>query len=67
MVELVMEGRAFDFSFQFGESVFQRLCYKFRDMLLNQSTDLASAYQKVEKALDRGLNKTLKKAYKMEE
>ena len=67
MVELVMEGRAFDFSFQFGESVFQRLCYKFRDMLLTKSTDLASAYAKVEKALDRGLNKTLKKAYKMEE
>ena len=66
MVELIMAGRAFDFSFQFGESCFQRLCYKIRDMLVNNNANLASDYKKTEKALDKAMTRILGAAYNLE-
>ncbi len=66
MVELIMAGRAFDFSFQFGESCFQRLPYLIRDHLVNNNPNLASAYKKLEKALGKSLTKILGKAYELE-
>lgn len=66
MVELIMAGRAFDFSFQFGESCFQRLPYLIRDHLVNNNPNLASAYKKLEKALNKSLDKILGKAYDLE-
>lgn len=66
MVELIMAGRAFDFSFQFGESCFQRLPYLIRDHLSNNNPNLASAYKKLEKALSKSMDKILGKAYDLE-
>ncbi|MBQ4590503.1 MAG: hypothetical protein IJB20_00575 [Clostridia bacterium] len=66
MVELIMAGRAFDFSFQFGESCFQRLPYLIRDHLVNNNPNLASAYKKLEKALNKSMDKILGKAYDLE-
>lgn len=66
MVELIMAGRAFDFSFQFGESCFQRLPYLIRDHLVNNNANLASDYKKIEKALNKSMDKILGKAYNLD-
>ena len=66
MVELIMAGRAFDFSFQFGESCFQRLPYLIRDHLADNDPNLASAYKKLEKPLSKTMDKILGKAYNLE-
>lgn len=66
MVELIMAGRAFDFSFQFGASCFQRLPYMIRDALVDNKPNLASNYKKIEKALNKSMDKILKKAYNIE-
>ncbi len=66
MVELIMAGRAFDFSFQFGESCFQRLPYLIRDHLADNNPNIASKYKKSEKALNKSLSKILGKAYDIE-
>ena len=57
---------SFDFSFQFGESCFQRLPYLIRDHLVDNNPNLASAYKKLEKALNKSLTKILGKAYDLE-
>lgn len=57
MVDLVLSGRNFDFSFLFGESEFQRLPYMFRDLLADRSTDVASGYKKIQKILTRSVGK----------
>ena len=66
MVELIMAGRAFDFSFQFGESCFQRLPYMIRDHLVDNDPNLASAYKKLEKPLSKSMEKILYKAYNLD-
>lgn len=66
MVELIMAGRAFDFSFQFGESCFQRLPYMLRDALKNNKPNLASDYKKLEKVLKKSMDKVLGKAYDLD-
>ncbi len=58
MIDLIMNGRVYEFSFQFGESL-ANLPYMFRNQLYNNSTDLASTLKKSEKAL----NKKLKQLY----
>ena len=58
MIDLIMEGRVFEFSFQFGEYL-SDLPYTFRNCLLNNTTDLASTLQKNRKAI----NKKLKELY----
>ena len=62
MVELIMAGRAFEFSFQFGESYFQRLPYFIRERI-NDQTDITSKYKAVEKALKKGLEKKFAEIY----
>ena len=57
MVDMVLSGRNFDFSFLFGESEFQRLPYMFRDLLADRSTDVASEYKKIQKILSRSVGK----------
>lgn len=63
MVDLIVAGRKFDFSFQFGETYLSRMCYLFRDMLLNNKTDLASEYKAKEKPLTKQIEKKLKPLY----
>ncbi len=63
MVDIVFSGRLFDFSYQFGDSVFARIPYMIRDMLASQKNNLASTYKAKEKALTKSLNKMLEVRY----
>ena len=57
MVDLVLAGRNFDFSFLFGDSEFQGLPYMFRDLLREKITDISSRYAKIRKALNKSVEK----------
>ena len=57
MIDLIMSGRKFDVSFQFGEQHFARLPYLFRDLLKAPSTALASKWTTVEKQINKKLEK----------
>lgn len=54
MIDLIMAGRKFEFSFQFGEYL-STLPYMFRNCLYNNSSDLASTIQKNKKAISKKL------------
>lgn len=56
IVDIVMAGRKFEFSFQFGD-VIQRIPYLFRDMLYQNNTNLASKFTSIEKTLKKSLEK----------
>ncbi|MCQ2431442.1 MAG: hypothetical protein MJ175_02435, partial [Clostridia bacterium] len=57
MIDLIMSGRKFEVSFQFGEQYFARLPYLFRDLLLSPSVALTKKYATVEKQLNKNLEK----------
>ena len=59
MIDLIMSGRKFEFSFQFGKDHFLRMPYLFRDLLLTPSLKIASKWATVEKHV----NKTRDKFY----
>lgn len=63
MVDLIMSGRNFDFSFQFGESYFDYLPYKLRNCLKDNTPDLASAYKKIEKPINKAIKNKLLPLY----
>ncbi len=63
MVDLIVAGRNFDFSFQFGETYMARMCYLFRDLLLDGSDALASTYKKKETVLTKSISKKLVPLY----
>lgn len=63
MVDIIMSGRDFDFSFQFGETYFVRLPYLVRDMLLNNKTNVASEYKVKEKAMLKTITQKLLPLY----
>ncbi len=56
MVDIIVSGRNFDFSFQFGESYFANICYMFRGMLQSETNDLASRYKTKEKVLEKQIS-----------
>ncbi|NLB15459.1 MAG: hypothetical protein GX827_01435 [Clostridiales bacterium] len=60
MVDLIMDGRIFDFSYQFGIAHFKRLPYWFRDLVVARSTDFASYYEKNISSVETGLEKLYK-------
>ena len=62
MIDLIMGGRVYEFSFQFGEYL-QSLPYMFRNQLYSGQNNLASTLQKNQKSL----NKLLEKVYAMYE
>ena len=62
MIDLIMDGRVYEFSFQFGEYL-QSLPYMFRNQLYSGQNNLASTLQKSQKQL----NKLLEKVYAMYE
>ncbi|MCR4905909.1 MAG: hypothetical protein K6A33_07495 [Clostridiales bacterium] len=66
MVELIMAGRMFDFSFQFGESVFQRIPYMFRDCINDNNPNIASKFQGIQKAMKKQMEKIFTKVYELE-
>ncbi|MBQ8370165.1 MAG: hypothetical protein IJY35_09325 [Clostridia bacterium] len=67
MVDLVIAGRNFDFTFQFGETIFLRIPYMIRDCLLNENPNISSSYKKIQKSLNKGLDKKFYKLYGFEE
>jgi len=67
MIDLVMTGRNFDFSFQFGQSYFMNLPYLMREMLYNSKNNLASEYRKISKTLPKTLARELYPLYGIEE
>jgi len=54
MIDLIMDGRVFEFSFQFGEYL-SSLPYMFRNCLYNNDTNLSSSLKKVQKSLKKKL------------
>ena len=66
MVDLIMAGRNFDFSFQFGDSYFQQLPYWVRQAIQSNDTAVATRYAKIQKALTKGLSKSLYPLYGLE-
>ncbi len=54
MIDLIMDGRVFEFSFQFGEYL-SSLPYMFRNSLYNNDTNLSSSLKKVQKSLKKKL------------
>ena len=62
MIDLIMAGRVYEFSFQFGEYL-QALPYMFRNQLFSGQNTLASTLQKSQKSL----GKLLEKVYAMYE
>ena len=62
MIDLIMDGRVYEFSFQFGEYL-SNLPYMFRYELYNGQNNLASTLQKSRKPI----NKKLEALYKMYE
>ncbi len=56
MIDLIMTGRNFDFSFQFGQSHFKNLPYMMRDMLMNNNSSLSTEYRKIAKTLVKGFS-----------
>ena len=55
MIDIIMEGRKFDVSFQFGEKQMARLPYLFRDLLQFPNQELASKAAGAEKAFNKKL------------
>ena len=56
MIDLIMGGRVYEFSFQFGEYL-QSLPYMFRNQLYSGQNNLASTLQKSAKSLNKLLEK----------
>ena len=56
MIDLIMDGRVFEFSFQFGEYL-SNLPYTFRYCLYNNDPNLASSLKRVEKPIKKQLEK----------
>ena len=63
MVDIIVAGRNFDFSFQFGETYFVRMPYLIRDMLQNNKTNLSSEYKAKEKVVKKSIDSKLKPLY----
>ena len=62
MVDLIMEGRAFDLAFEFS-GTFSDLPYLFRKQLDANNVNIASAYKKIEKGLNKTAPKQINKMY----
>ena len=67
MVDLVMAGRKFDFTFQFGSMLFQSLPYMIRNMIQDNNPNLASAYKRIQKSLNKNLDKRFYELYGYED
>ncbi|MBQ7982006.1 MAG: hypothetical protein IJ302_00425, partial [Clostridia bacterium] len=63
MVDLIMEGRDFDFSFQFSGSVFKDIPYFVRRKIESYTTNIASDYKKVEKSVNKSIEKQINELY----
>jgi len=62
MVDLIMEGRAFDLAFEFSGAL-SDLPYMFRQQLDANNVNIASAFKKIEKSLTKNAPKQINKMY----
>ena len=67
MVDLIMAGRKFDFAFQFGNSLFVMIPYMLRGQIQDNNPNIASEYKKIEKSLNKSLEKKLYPLYGFED
>jgi hypothetical protein len=58
IIDIIMEGRNLDFTFQFGSNLLS-LPYMFRTMSVANDTNVASQYKKIQKALNKNIEKFL--------
>jgi hypothetical protein len=66
IIDIIMEGRKLEFAFQFGEQTAQ-LPYKFRQLLQQNKTDLASTFKTIEKTATKTFQKVLDVYYSDDE
>jgi len=59
MIDLIMEGRKMDITFQYG-AMLQRLPYLFRDMVVENNSNLSSKYRSIQSPLRAGIKNFLK-------
>ncbi len=62
MIDLIMTGRNFDFSFEWGET-FQQLPYFIRNELASQKTSLTSDFQKLQKSIGKNIERKILPSY----
>ena len=62
IIDLIMAGRKLDFTFQFGTE-FNSLPYMLRDMVINNTANIASKFKKTEKSLNKKVVKVLEKVF----
>jgi hypothetical protein len=55
IIDLIMDGRLFEFSFQYGNDI--EVPYIFRNQIINNSTDIMSAWRGKEKLVTKKLAK----------
>jgi len=58
IIDLIMEGRKLDFTFQFGSKL-NSLPYMFRGWVVNNTTNIASQFKRNQKALNKNVEKLL--------
>ena len=62
IIDIIMEGRNLDFTFQYGSKLMS-LPYLFRNMVVANDTNVASAYNKSKKAMNKNVQSFLKIFY----
>ncbi len=62
MIDFIMNGRSFDIGFTFGANALGRFPYCIRDLVKENSTDIASKYAGVEGVINEGL-KTINQCF----
>lgn len=62
IIDLIMEGRKLDFTFQFGTELMS-LPYMLREMVVSNNTNAASKFKKTEKSLNKKISKLIEKIY----
>lgn len=63
IIDLIMEGRKLEFTFQFGEKL-SNLPYTFRYMLAEKSTNVASTYKKQQKIFNKVMSVAIDNYFK---
>ncbi|MBQ7929627.1 MAG: hypothetical protein IJ334_01205 [Clostridia bacterium] len=63
MVDLIMEGRDFDIAFNFCASLFKYITYFVRRKIESYTTNIASDYKKVEKVINKDIDKKINELY----
>ncbi len=66
IIDIIMRGRKLEFAFQFGEQT-ASLPYKFRQLLQQNKTDLASTFKTIEKTATKTFQKVMDVYYGSEE